>query len=128
MAVSLFAVVVDCADPSRQATFWSEALSGEMRQRNPDEFLVYDPGGSAAPLYFMRVPEPKVGKNRWHVDLITDGSMADEVDRLVGLGAHLVEVRQDPEAFDNPDTWTVLTDPEENVFCVTSSATISGWM
>jgi hypothetical protein len=31
------------------------------------------------------------------------------VDRLVKLGARVIDVRQDdPETHDNPDTWTVL--------------------
>jgi hypothetical protein len=74
----------------------------------------------------MKVPEPKVGKNRLHLDLVTDGSMTDEVNRLVELGARLVGVRQDPDTRDNPDTWTVLEDLEGNVFSVSSSATLSG--
>ena len=28
----------------------------------------------------------------------------------------------------NPDTWTVLEDPEGNVFCVNSSVTLTGWV
>ena len=59
-------------------------------------------------------------------DLVTSGSMAAEVKRLVEAGAELVEVRQDPGSFDNPDTWTVLRDPEGNEFCVTSTATLTG--
>ena len=55
-----------------------------------------DPAGVAFPMYFMKVPEPAAAKNRWHVDLVTPGDMSDEVDRLVELGARLVEVRQDP--------------------------------
>ena len=48
---------------------------------------------------------------------------------FVGFGRRrFVEVRQDPETLDNPDTWTVLEDLEGNVFCVTSSATLSGWV
>ena len=54
--------------------------------------------------------------------------MSEEVHRLVKLGARLLDVRQDdPETYDNPDTWTVLEDLEGNVFCVTSSTTLSGW-
>ena len=45
----------------------------------------------------------------------------------MGLGAHLVEVRQDPESLDNPDTWAVLEDPEGHVFCASSSSTVTGW-
>jgi hypothetical protein len=54
--------------------------------------------------------------------------MSDEVDRLVKLGGRLVEVRQDPATFDNPDTWTVMEDTEDNVFCVSSSVTLAGWV
>lgn len=127
MSLTLLAVVVDCGDPQRQAAFWSAALSYDSRERNADEFLVSDPAGVAAPLYFMKVPEPKVGKNRLHLDLLTDGPTSAEVDRLVDLGARFVDARQDPDTLDNPDTWTVLEDPEGNVFCVSSSMTLKGW-
>ena len=128
MTLKVFTVVIDCTDPRRQADFWAEALSCDVRERNPDEYLVSDPAGKAFPLYFMKVPEPKVGKNRFHLDLVTEGSMSEEVDRLVKLGARLIDVRQDdPQTHDNPDTWTVLEDLEGNVFCLTSSTTLSGW-
>jgi glyoxalase superfamily protein len=55
--------------------------------------LVSDPVGAGGSLYFMKVPEPKVGKNRLHLDLVTSGSMEAEVTRLVEAGAELVEVR-----------------------------------
>ena len=47
---------------------------------------------------------------------------------LVQAGAHVVEVRQDPDSLSNPDTWTVMQDPEGNEFCVTSSASVTGWV
>lgn len=126
MSASLLAVIFDCHDPLRQAEFWAQALDYKVSQRNPDEFLVSDPAAAGAPLYFMKVPEPKAGKNRLHVDVVTAGSMETEVARLAGAGAELVEVRQDPSSFDNPDTWTVMRDPEGNEFCVTSTATLTG--
>ena len=119
MSSTLLAVIIDCGDPRRQAAFWADALSRDVTERNPDEFLVSDTKGGASPLYFMKVPEPRVGKNRYHLDLVTEGPMADEADRLVKLGARLVEVRQDPHTYDNPDTFTVMEDPEGNVFCLT---------
>jgi len=125
--VSLLAVVVDCRDPLRQAEFWAQVLAYKLSRRNPGEFQVSDPAGVGGSLYFMKVPEPKVGKNRLHLDLVTSGSMEDEVMRLAGAGAELVEVRQDPAFLDNPDTWTVMRDPEGNEFCVTSASTITGW-
>ncbi|MFI6601668.1 VOC family protein [Nonomuraea sp. NPDC050536] len=127
MSVSLLTVVVDCHDPRSQAEFWAQALAYKVNQRNPDEFQVSDPGGVGGSLYFMKVPEPKVGKNRLHLDLVTSGSMKAEVSRLVEAGAQLVEVRQDPAFLDNPDTWTVMRDPEGNEFCVTSTSTMTGW-
>lgn len=127
MSSSLLAVVVDCQDSRMQATFWARVLNRTAVERNTDEFLVSDPARSATPLYFMKVPEPKTGKNRLHLDLVTDGPLEDEIVRLGALGARLVEVRHDPDTMENPDTWAVLEDPEAHVFCVSSSATISGW-
>lgn len=127
MSASLLAVIVDCQDPLRLARFWAQALAYEVKQRNPDEFQVSDPAGTGASLYFMKVPEPKAGKNRLHLDLVTAGPMEAEVGRLAGAGAEVIEVRQDPALMDNPDTWTVMRDPEGNEFCVTSTATLTGW-
>ncbi len=71
--------------------------------------------------------EPKAGKNRLHLDLVTAGPMEAEVARLAEAGAEVVEVRQDPASLDNPDTWTVMRDPEGHEFCVTSTANLTGW-
>ena len=57
--------------------------------------LVSDPA-SGASLYFMKVPEPKAGKNRLQLDLVTSGPMESEVARPAETGAAVVEVRQDP--------------------------------
>jgi hypothetical protein len=55
-------------------------------------------------------------KNRLYLDLRADGAtMAQEVDRLTGLGARHVDVGQDADC-----TWTVLADPEGNEFCILS--------
>ena len=127
MAVSLFAVIVDCESPRKQADFWAFALTWQSTERNPEEFQVGNSNGTDVSLYFMKVPEPKVMKNRLHVDLLADGSMEAEVARLVAAGARVVEVREDSDSFDNPDRWTVMQDPEGNEFCVTSSMTLTGW-
>ena len=129
MTLSLLATIVDCRDPRAQAEFWAQALSRVVTERNVDEFQVSEDVTShfGTSLYFMKVPEPKRGKNRLHLDLVTDGPTEAEVERLVALGARLVEVRRDPAAFDNPDSWTVMEDPEGNEFCVSSSLTLVGW-
>lgn len=58
------------------------------------------------------MPEPKVGKNRIHLDFRAP-VMADEVARLVGLGASVIAERSLGDF-----RWTVLADPEGNEFCV----------
>ncbi len=127
ISVSFFTVVVDCRDPQAQAEFWARVLKREVRQRNMDEYQVRDPTGATGSLYFMKVPEPKVVKNRVHWDLVTPGSIEDEVAVLTKAGAHLVDMREDPGSMDNPDRWAVMLDPEGNEFCVTSSTTLTGW-
>jgi hypothetical protein len=76
----------------------------------------------------MKVPEPKAGKNRLNLDLVTAGPMEAEVARLAAAVARVVEVRHDPPGVGNPDTWTVTRDPEGNEFCLTSTPRpLTGW-
>jgi hypothetical protein len=126
VAATLLALVIDCADPKALAEFWAMALSREVMERNRDEFQVGDEA-SGTPLYFMKVPEPKLGKNRLHVDVLASGTMADEVARLVAAGASVIDIRHDQESLDNPDSWTVMQDPEGNEFCIIDPATFTGW-
>jgi len=126
MATSVLALVVDCSDSRSQAAWWADALGHQMSERNPGEYEVDDASGSSTPLYFMNVPETKSSKNRVHLDITTDGSLEDRVSQLVAAGATLVEMRQDPTTFANPDTWAVLQDPEGNEFCVLTAASVTG--
>ena len=60
------------------------------------------------------VPEPKVVKNRLHLDLRADGiTSAEELGRLTALGARHIDIGQGPDA-----RWWVLSDPEGNEFCL----------
>ena len=107
-------VVVDCASPAALGTFWAAALGYLMHGPTPtveDAFVaIIDPLGVGPELGFQRVPEPKVGKNRVHLDLrVTD--RAAEVARLVALGATSGTTYHD-------GAWTVMADPEGNEFCV----------
>jgi hypothetical protein len=119
MPTRLVHLVVDAADPARQARFWAAALGWEVAPEEPDEVDVWPPGFSypdsaALPLVFVPVPEPKAGKNRVHLDLATKSRrhQAAEVERLLALGATPAGIGQR----DVP--WTVLADPEGNEFCV----------
>jgi predicted enzyme related to lactoylglutathione lyase len=66
---------------------------------------------------FLRVPEPKVCKNRVHLDIRTDRSddgKHAKIRELVAAGAD--EIRRVDE---QGGWWMVMTDPEGNEFCVT---------
>jgi predicted enzyme related to lactoylglutathione lyase len=66
-------------------------------------------------LGLQKVPEPKAGENRVHVDLGTADRAAD-VARLVKLGATVIDEHVYPGF-----AWTVLTDPAGNEFCIGGS-------
>jgi hypothetical protein len=73
-----------------------------------------DPTGVEPRLFFQRVPEAKIAKNRVHLDVhVGADQKATDVERLVGLGAQLVETHSDR----GPLTY-VLRDPEGNEFCL----------
>ena len=139
-------VVFDCADPERVARFWAEALHYKLQdppqgfesweaflesQNVPREewnsaSAIVDPDGKGPRIYFQRVPEGKVVKNRVHLDLNVSGGretsaeekrrLVDaEVERLVGLGATVFRPGSVGQ-FD--EYWAVLQDVEGNEFCV----------
>ncbi|WP_410596225.1 VOC family protein [Amycolatopsis sp. lyj-23] len=116
MAIRMGMITIDCANPRGLAEFWTAALGTEVAQDYEGEFLILAPAGGGLPLALQRVPEPRAGKNRVHVDFGTD-NRAEEVRRLVGLGAKEVEEHEVPGL-----AWTVLVDPEGNEFCVSAQA------
>lgn len=115
-------LAVDCRDPRALAEFWCAVLGYEVREEDADGVSIASPeltegkdrAGPIPPMVsFLTVPEGKAVKNRLHIDLNpTDREQADEVDRLVGLGARRVDIGQGDQ------TWVVLADPEGNEFCV----------
>ena len=115
-------ITVDCADPFTLVRFWAQVTGYAEDPANPNlpddpEMLILPPDGSAG-LLFIRVPEPKTVKNRVHLDLMpVDRTRDQEVDRLLSLGATLVDDRRLPDG----KGWVVLADPEGNEFCVERS-------
>lgn len=120
MASRVANISVDAADPLAQVRWWEQVLDdfhvvpdGAM---TGDEAELRGPGGRW--LLFLKVPDGKVVKNRLHLCLRPVGTDRDaEVERLVGLGATVVDDRRGL-----PDGgWVVLADPEGNEFCVLST-------
>ena len=82
-------VVLDCSDPEKLMRFWREALGYRVHYSEPSlAVLVHDV--NASPLILQQVPEPKVGKNRMHVDIVTE-NVEVEVTRLEALGARRLD-------------------------------------
>src|SRR4249919_3337408 len=90
-------VTFDCADPERLARFWCEVL-GYVESSG---CAALDPNGVGPRLYFQRVPEGKVVKNRVHLDVrVGTGLVGEErlavldaeCARLVALGAARVQL------------------------------------
>jgi predicted enzyme related to lactoylglutathione lyase len=114
-------ITVDCTDPYRQALFWSEVTGWQEDPDDPNH--PDDPegrivAGQGFSLLFIPVPEAKAGKNRMHLDLLpTNRSRDEEVERLLGLGATLVEDHRKADGAG----WVTLADPEGNEFCVERS-------
>jgi predicted enzyme related to lactoylglutathione lyase len=109
-------LVLDCAEPARLAEFWRAAL--DYREYYTDATLVVlvPNDGSASPLLLQGVPEPKVGKNRMHLDIVVDDVEA-EVSRLQALGAHRIDDRVQSYG---GTRWVRMSDPEHNEFCVST--------
>jgi hypothetical protein len=103
-------VTFDCADALVVATFWAAALGSNVDEESTSDKAYVEAAGWGGPnMWFNRVPEPKTAKNRIHLDLRAPGPVPDEVARLTGLGATVVDVGED---------LTVMLDPEGNEFCV----------
>jgi hypothetical protein len=116
MGIRVGNITVDCDDVLRVAEFWSAALERPLDDGASEWFASIggtDPDRTEPAWYFGKVPEGKTGKNRMHVDVFDPSP--DAVDRLVGLGATVVD-RQELAWADH--RWTVLQDPEGNEFCL----------
>ena len=108
-------LVLDCAEPQALEPFWRDAL-GYRSYFSSDSHVILVPNddSNASPLVLQQVPEPRVGKNRMHVDLVTD-DIEGEVERLVDLGATRLH-----DGIQNMGDvrWVTLADPVGNELCV----------
>jgi hypothetical protein len=120
-------VVFDAGHPASLARFWAAALEGYevapydqaeldrlraagVNDPEDDPTVLVEPSSGGGPrLWFQRVPESKVVKNRVHLDLMC-ADVSAEVERLTGLGARVL-ARHEP--------WVTMADPEGNEFDVT---------
>ena len=127
-------IVFDCRHPASLARFWAAAIDGYRiapydddeiarlatlgitdTEDDPTVLLLSDSGGPR--LWLQRVPEPKVAKNRLHLDLRTD-DRSGEARRLVSLGASTL-------GHDDERGITTMADPEGNEFCLIEDMSVA---
>ncbi|WP_030783142.1 VOC family protein [Streptomyces sp. NRRL S-920] len=141
-SIKQFQVTFDCAEPERLARFWCEVLGyvvppppegyttwDDFKQAQPPEerdawFACGDPSGVGPRLFFQRVPEGKVAKNRVHLDVrVGTGLVGEErvavleaeCARLVALGGVRVRLLL---ADEENESCLVMQDVEGNEFCL----------
>ena len=99
MSIAFAQFVIDCQDPAALAGFWSGVLGVPVDPGASPYFATVGRAGER-PLrpawMFIKVSEPRIGKNRVHADLVAT-DWAAEVDEY-------------------GTRWVTLTDPEGNVF------------
>jgi catechol 2,3-dioxygenase-like lactoylglutathione lyase family enzyme len=140
MVSKLGNITFDAHDPDALARFWAavfnypapdwgdfgaQLLAQGLTQDDLDaRSMVEDPAAEGPRLFFNRVPESKVAKNRLHLDInSTPGRHAEpaevdaEKDRLVALGATVVRL-QNGSFGPLPEYHYVMHDPEGNEFCL----------
>jgi hypothetical protein len=123
----------DCAHAATLAEFWKLALGytdepppppfttreewaasfGPPEQDEGDGAWLHDPSGAGPRLSLLEVPEPKVAKNRLHIDIRVPGGwpgIQDKVAELEKAGATTLSV--------DDGHHVVMADPEGNEFCV----------
>lgn len=108
----LVAATLDCNDLETMTAFWSGLLGVDVAHvEEPFSFLAHAPDRKVG-VWLQRVPEPRVGKNRIHLDFAVHDLETTER-RIVELGGSPGE-RQSFHEF----VWRVCEDPEGNVFDV----------
>ena len=113
MTLSFGQITVDATDAAAIAGFWSALIDQPVDEGGSEFFATVGRTSPSNPwpvLMFIKVPEPKAGKNRVHLDLRAD-DFRDQIERAVGLGATHVG------NFDEYGmTWATLLDPAGNEF------------
>ena len=110
-------IAYDAVDAASLGRFWSAATGWAIVREDDQIVFLRSPNNTGPVITVSGPPErvaPKPVKNRVHLDVapFAVDSQAEEVDRLISLGARRIDIGQG----DVP--WTVLADPEGNEFCV----------
>lgn len=104
-------LLLDNADPDRDAAFWMELTGWAPWAGTPGTTTLVHPSGVGPPLERRPESEAERGKNRLHLDVRPDARDHDIVERVLMWGATPLT---DPA--DHPRL--VFADPSGNEFCI----------
>ena len=114
-----FLAEVTCDGTRAVGQFWSAALGWPLVWDQDEETSIRPPGGSTNISWGGPPVEPKVGRNRQHLELVApDDELTAAVDRLVSLGATVL--RAEP----GPDGRRVLADPDGNELTLVAASAL----
>ena len=116
MPSQIAVIAIDAIKPRVVADFWCAVLGWQVVEEDGDVISIGPLDKTRPSIDVIAVPEGMTVKNRLHFDLRADGvSTAEELERLLSLGARRTDVGQGPDV-----SWVVLADPEGNEFCLLS--------
>ncbi|HEX9093410.1 MAG TPA: VOC family protein [Coriobacteriia bacterium] len=112
----LDAITIDCADALRLARFWAGVFGTDVGASDGEgpHYVDLLPVPGVPTLRFQRVPEPKVTKNRLHLDVSVE-DLEEACARVEALGGRRISEQPRTE-YDYE--WLVMADPEGNEFCL----------
>jgi len=109
-------VTLDCHDPEQLSRFWSALMEVEVEGRWGEYVILAPQPKRGVRLGLQKVPEPKQGKNRMHIDFMVR-DLDEAKAKVLELGGSLVENHEDADYH-----WWVAADPEGNEFCIVAGA------
>jgi len=113
VTMSVDVVTIDTTDVAVLSAWWAEQTGSRVRPGATTSFAMID-DASGVRIGFRYVTDPTPGKNRAHLDLVTDDYEAESA-RLQAAGATLVG-RYVVDHY----AWSTFTDPEGNEFCLSA--------
>jgi predicted enzyme related to lactoylglutathione lyase len=109
-------IVLDTQDPEPLTDFYTALQGVECLLSYADgQYHALGPNREGLMIVLQKVPEPKVGKNRAHFDIVVD-DLDGQTARVQELGGSWLEPGKTHEL--EGFSWRCMADPEGNEFCL----------
>jgi predicted enzyme related to lactoylglutathione lyase len=109
-------MILDTQDPEPLVDFYCQLQGIEVLLTMRDgQYTALTPNREGLMLVLQQVPEPKVGKNRAHFDIVVD-DLDGPTAKVAELGGRWIEPGTTHEL--DGFTWRCMADPEGNEFCL----------